>query len=176
MLAFWTCAAQAVRIWMQSIDPVVKHETLRVALGTLVLSAVMELVFVLLGRWDYTVLLGNLLGIVAAVLNFFLMAVTVTRCVGMEKDKAALKIRASQLGRLFMLAAFAGCAALLPCFNLVAALVTLLFPSIVIAVLRLTAKKPAPEEGAEGIAPTANADSADGDDENDDENKPIWDS
>ena len=43
-------------------DPVVKRETLRISLGTIVLSAVMQLVFVLIKRWDMTVVCGNLLG------------------------------------------------------------------------------------------------------------------
>ncbi len=160
------------------LDPMVKRETLRVAIGSIILSCVMELVFVLIGKWDYTVLLGNLLGLAAAVLNFFLMAVTVTNCMSMEKDKAALKIRASQAGRLFMMAAFAACAALLPCFNIWAALIPLLFPSIVVAVLRLidAKKNPRPpaseaQDGGESSEPGQSDEKTD----DEDDTRPIWD-
>ena len=58
---------------MSRIDPTVKKETGYIAGWVLLLSAVMELVFLLTGHMDYTVPLGNLLGGVAAILNFFLM-------------------------------------------------------------------------------------------------------
>lgn len=135
---------------MPKLDPVIRKEVTRVALGTLVLSVVMELVFVLLKRWDYTVLLGNLLGAFAAVLNFFLMCITVTSCLSLEKDKAALKLRSSQFGRLLLMGAFLALAALLPCFNLIAAALPLLFPSIVIIFLRLTGKTGAAPSDANG--------------------------
>ena len=123
---------------MKGLDPTVKKETLRIAVGTAALSVIMELVFVLIRKWDLTVLWGNLLGAFAAVLNFFLMAQTVVKCVSLPPDKAALKIRASQAGRLFMLAAIAVAAGLLPCFNLYAAVIPLLFPRIVIMFWQLT--------------------------------------
>ena len=119
-------------------DPVVRKETIRIAIGTAVLSAVMELVFAAIGRWEPSVLFGNLLGAFAAVLNFYLMCLTVVRCVSLEKDRAALKIRASQTGRLFMLAAFAAAGALLPFFNIIAVLVPMLFPHIVIMLYKFT--------------------------------------
>ena len=123
---------------MQGIDPVVKKETARIAVGTLILSAVMELIFVLFNKWDLTVLWGNLLGTFTAVLNFFLMCLTVVKCVSLPPDKAALKIRASQGGRLIMMAAACIAGALLPCFNLIAVVVPLLFPRIVIMFWQLT--------------------------------------
>ena len=142
-----------VRMLTVRIDPVVKKETLKIALGTLILSVVMELVFVILGKWDMTVLFGNLLGAFAAVLNFFLMGMTVAKCVTLDKGKAALKIRASQYGRLLMLAAFAALGALLPCFNIIAVIVPLLFPQLVIFVWQLTHREKKPAEGAETEKP-----------------------
>ena len=64
---------------MSRIDPTVKKETGYIAGWVLLLSAVMELVFLLTGHMDYTVPLGNLLGGVAAILNFFLMGWTIQR-------------------------------------------------------------------------------------------------
>ena len=56
------------------IQPAVRTETVRIAMGTAFFSLVMLLVFALLDRLDVTVVLGTLLGAGAAVLNFFLMA------------------------------------------------------------------------------------------------------
>lgn len=151
------------------VDPVVKRETLRISLGTLALSVVMQLVFIIIKRWDMTVVFGNLLGAFSAVLNFFLMCLTVQRCVKLEPDKAALKIRASQSGRLLMMAAFLGMAALLPkVFNIFAAAIPLIFPTLTIAVYRLfLAKKETAEKEASGIKPQYNAyDDEEGEEQN----------
>lgn len=123
-------------------DAVVKKEITRIAIGTLVMSAVMQGVFLVIGKWDIRVLFGNLLGAFAALLNFYLMCLTVTKCVGIEKDRAAVKIRASQSGRLVMLAALAGLGALLPkYFNIIAVLLPLLFPTMTIIAYRLIHKE-----------------------------------
>ena len=55
----------------------VKKTTLNVALGTLLLTALMLVVFLLCRALDFSVLLGALLGFTAAVANFFLMGVAV---------------------------------------------------------------------------------------------------
>lgn len=140
------------------VDPVVKRETFRIAFGTLILSAVMQLVFVIIKRWDMTVLWGNLLGAFVAVLNFFLMCLTVMRCVKLEPDKAAIRIRASQTGRLFMMAAFLGMAALIPkVFNIFAAAIPLIFPTLTIAAYKLFfAKKEIAADRASGVKPQYN--------------------
>ena len=49
---------------------VIYRETLFVLAGSLVLSLVMELVFLLLGRWRPAVLYGNLLTVFATTLNY----------------------------------------------------------------------------------------------------------
>ena len=105
-----------------------------------------------------TVLFGNILGAFAAVLNFFLMCLTVQRCVKLPADKAALKIRASQTGRLFMMAAFLGMAAMIPTvFNVFAAAIPLVFPTFTIAAYKLFfAQKEIAEREAAGIKPQYN--------------------
>lgn len=140
------------------VDPVVKRETLRITAGTLILSAGMQLVFLLIKRWDMTALWGNILGVFAAVLNFFLMCLTVQRCVKLPADKAAIRIRASQTGRLFMLAAFLGMAALLPkVFNIFAAAIPLVFPTFTIAAYKLfSAKKEIAARENAGVKPQYN--------------------
>ena len=55
----------------------VKQETRKIAIGVFLLSVLMLLVFIVIGRFDLTVLWGTLLGGGYAVFNFFLMALTV---------------------------------------------------------------------------------------------------
>ena len=134
---------------MKGLDPAVKKETLMIAVGTVILSALMQVVFILIRKWDLPVLWGTLLGTAAAILNFFLMALTVVKCIELAPDKAALKIRVSQGGRLMMLAVIAIIAAVLPCFNLYAAVIPLLFPRIVIMFWQLTHKGEKLDPGAQ---------------------------
>lgn len=100
------------------VDRTVRQETGYIAVGTLILSVLMQAVFLLLGKWNYTVLLGNLLGAVGAVMNFFLMGLTVQSAVQKEKKSAQTTMKVSQTLRLFLVFLIALLGALLDCFQL----------------------------------------------------------
>ena len=117
---------------MKKIDATVRKETLFIAAFTLIFSAVMELVFLLIGYWSYKVALGNLLGFTAAVLNFFLMGYTVQQAVLLDEEGAKKKIRLSQSLRMLMLVGFAAAGCIFKCFDPIAVLLPLLFPRIAI--------------------------------------------
>ena len=84
---------------MKRIDPTVLKETKYIAIWVIIFSVLMEAVFLIIGRWDYTVILGNLLGAVAAVLNFFLMGLTVQNALGKDEKGAKNTVRVSQIYR-----------------------------------------------------------------------------
>lgn len=115
-------------------DKTVLRETAHIALGVLVLSLLMESIFLIVGRWDWTVLTGNLLGGGAAILNFFLMGCTVQKAVNDEAETAAKRMKVSQTLRMLMLLLFAIIGAALPYFHILSVLIPLLFPRIVISV------------------------------------------
>lgn len=115
------------------VDAAVRRETLYIAVWAAVLSALMEAVFLILGKWDVTVLLGNLLGGLTAVLNFFLMGLTVQSAVDKPQDEARTAMKASQALRSVMLLAVLVAGAAAPCFHLIAAILPLFFPRIAIA-------------------------------------------
>lgn len=115
------------------IDRTVIKETRYIALFVILLSALMEGVFLIAGYFDYTVALGNLLGGGIAVLNFFLMGLSVQKALGKEEKEAKTVLRASMLYRNMMLIAIAALGALLPCFNVFSVLIPLFFPRIAIA-------------------------------------------
>ena len=54
------------------VQQAVRTETKKIAQGVILLSVLMISVFLILGRFDYTVLLGAMLGSLAAVANFLL--------------------------------------------------------------------------------------------------------
>ena len=114
------------------VDPTVRRETLYIAACVLVLSVVMDLVFLALQMWDVSVLWGNLLGGAAAVLNYFLMGLTIQHAVGMDAKHAASKMHVSQALRMLMILLVGILGIALPAFHVVALLVPLFFPRIAI--------------------------------------------
>ncbi len=114
------------------IDPVVKKETVYIAVIVTILSLLMESVFLIIGKWDVTVLIGNLLGGVAAVGNFLLMGFTVQKAVAAEKKEAKSLMKVSQTLRMLMLFVVVLVGYLVERINLVAVVIPLLFPRVAI--------------------------------------------
>lgn len=115
-------------------DKTILRETAYITGCVIILSALMESVYLVIGRWNLTVLFGNLLGAFAAVLNFYLMALTVQKAVNDEPETAAKRMKASQMMRMLMLVVFAVIGAAVPCFQILAVLLPLFFPRIAISV------------------------------------------
>jgi len=126
---------------MKKIDPVVLKETKYIFIWVLLLSALMQSVFLIIGKWNYTVLLGNLLSGSAAVLNFLLMGISIAKALEKEAEDAKKAMKLSQSYRFLFLAAVVALGATLSCFNLWTVLIPLLFPRIAIAFRPLFEKK-----------------------------------
>ncbi|MBE6884281.1 MAG: ATP synthase subunit I [Ruminococcaceae bacterium] len=117
---------------MKKMDETVKRETLYIAVWVAILSAVMQAVFLIIGHWDYTVLLGNLLSGGAAVANFLLMGITVQSAVAKEEKEAKNTMKMSQSLRTLLLFAVVVLGVLLDCFNIWASIIPLFFPRIAV--------------------------------------------
>jgi len=115
---------------LKKVDPVIRRNTVYIACCVGILSMLMQAVYLLISAWNITVLLGNLLGAFAAVLNFFLMALTVQSALEKEPKDASSQMKASQSLRMIMLLVFCVIGAVAPCFDLVAVLIPLAFPGI----------------------------------------------
>ena len=124
---------------MKKIDPVVRKETRYIAVWTLLFSALMQAVFLLIGPWDLTVLWGNLLTAAVSIGNFFFMAVYVVKAMEKEEKEAKQTLRLSKSMRFLVLLVAVVVGVLL--FNIWATLIPLLFPRIAIALRPLMQKK-----------------------------------
>ena len=125
---------------MPKLDPTVRQETVYIASLVLIFSVLMQAVFLLIGKWDYTVLLGNVLSAVAAVGNFLLLGLTVQRAVAKEEKDARQLMKLSQTYRLLGLLVVAVIGFALPVFHPLAVVIPLLFPRIAIAMRPLFKK------------------------------------
>ena len=126
---------------MQRIDKTVLRETGFVAFVVALLSILMQAVFLIIGKWDYTVLLGNLLSAAVGIFNFLLMGITIQRAVGREEKEIKTAVRASLGMRYIFVFVFTVIGVVLPQFNTWAVLIPLLFPRIAIAVRPLWGRK-----------------------------------
>lgn len=126
---------------MRKIDKTVLNETGYIAAWVLALSAVMQAVFLIIGRWNYTVLLGNLLSGVFSVINFLLMGITVQIAVENEEKSAANKMKLSQTLRSLMMGLVLIVGIFVPVFNTVAVVIPIFFPRIGVGMRSLFMKK-----------------------------------
>ena len=141
-------------------DPSVKREIGYVTLGTLLLTAAEIGVFLSIGKYTADVLYGAILSAGAGILNFFLLAVTVTRVLSYPpEEEAAAKglLKLSRTARMFFLLAALAVGAIL--FNWVSTLITIFFPRIIIGVRAVAVKREAPAlptetEGTDELAET----------------------
>ena len=115
-------------------------ETRFIAVIVLLGSLLMQAVFLIIGKWDYTVLLGNLLGAALAVGNFFLMGLTVQKSMDLEPAEAKKKMKLSQQGRLLMMLVVCVIGAALPWFHTIALLIPQFFPRVGVTIRGLTMK------------------------------------
>ena len=123
------------------IQKAIKDETRHIALGVLVLSVMMEAVFFLIGKWNSAVLWGNVLGGAYAVLNFFILGLTVQKVANDGDEKRGKSwMQFSYSTRMFGTVVIVFLGMTMSCFNWVAVLLCQFFPRITIAFMGATGK------------------------------------
>ena len=136
----WTLAV----IRKMKLQKAVVDETSRIAIGSAIGTLIMLAVFAAIGRFDSTVVLGALLGYVTAVLNFFLLSVTVQQAAGdIQGDEEERVSRGKRLMRTsysmrrLLQGVVIVVALLVPCFNWVATVIALVLPQLSIVARQL---------------------------------------
>ena len=134
------------------LDPVIKKETVYVAVWVLAGCMLTQGVALLVGWWHWSVLWGSLLGGATAVGNFLLLCLMVQRAVTQTEKQAKNTVKLSQGLRLMMQGLILVLAASLSVFNIWAAAIPLLIPRIAISLREwLNAKRnPSPDRPAIG--------------------------
>lgn len=134
------------------LQPASQREIKRIAIGSGICLGLMYAAFFVLSllnvvAFSYKILLGGLIGTVIAVANFAVLCLTIQKAAETE-DKKQMKAR-FQLSYNFRLAVQAGwvvAAFLIPVFNVIAAAVPLLFPTVVIFFLQSRGKLVTPSD------------------------------
>ncbi len=117
-------------------------ETRNIALGTLILVILMDLIYAIVGHFSLSVLWGGLYSGTVAVLNFFALGMTVQHALGgiqsedeTKEKNARSKISLSYSVRMLLVFALAVVAIAVLNLDPLASLLPLLFPRITIAVM-----------------------------------------
>ena len=122
------------------IDKVVAKETKYIASFVLIFSLLMQAVFLIIGKWHYYVLLGNLYGAAVAIGNFLVMGLYIQKAVTQEEKDAKQTMKASQSIRFAALVLLTGVGVVIPFFNWISVVVPLVFPSFAIFLRPLIGK------------------------------------
>lgn len=112
------------------VDKTVLKETKYIAYFTIILSVFMQAIFLIAGKWDYTVLLGNIWGIIVAVGNFFSMGLSVQKAVTQDEKDARQTVKLSHSLRFLAIFILIAAGVLIPFFNSVATVIPIIFPRI----------------------------------------------
>ena len=133
------------------VQETVKKETMHIAVGTLLLTAVMLLVFFVLGRLDQPVVLGALLGGGFAILNFFVLGLSVQKSVASGNvTRGKLMMTLSYSLRMLAMMGVVVLGLALPYFSWVTVVLPQLFPRLTISGMQLLGMyKPEKEEKTE---------------------------
>ena len=115
---------------MAGIDPTIKKETGFIALTVLILSALMEAVYLIIGRWGLPVLFGNLLGGGAGILNFFLMGIGLQSALNKDEKGAKATVSFSHTMRFLLMAGVIVISVLVDAVYIVPTVLSLFFPSV----------------------------------------------
>ena len=130
------------------VSSAVWKETVHVAAGVLIGDLIMLAVFFALKKLDYTVLLGALLGSVAAIGNFFVMGLSIQKAMD-DPDNAKKLVQRSYTLRMIAMAAIMIVGFVLPWFHKVAVVIPILLPGITIQAMRLLGLYKPEQEGGE---------------------------
>lgn len=126
---------------MKKIDPNILKETIYIGTIAFLFNVVMQSVFLIIGKWDITILLGGILGFIASVGNFFLMGLSVQSAVNKDEKDAKTTMKLSQSLRLLLLFVIAVIGYVVPVFNIIAVIIPYIFPRLAIALTPLLRKK-----------------------------------
>ncbi|MDE6107877.1 MAG: ATP synthase subunit I [Oscillospiraceae bacterium] len=132
------------------VQEATKKETLHIAVGVLGFSAIMNLVFLCLKKWELSVLWGTLMGGGWAILNFFLLGLTVQKMVADPDEKRGKRLlQRSYTLRMLCTIVVTAVALRLPGVNGVAEVVPLFFPRLTILAMQLLGMYKPEEKGTD---------------------------
>ena len=133
------------------LQPATLKEVKRISTGVLLGSGIMVLVWSLVSGFDWSVLLGALLGSAAAIGNFLYLGISVQKAAAADETKAKLIMRSSYTTRMLLSVVVMILGFAVPIFQWMAVVIPLFLPRLTIVALQITgAYKPSKINESEG--------------------------
>lgn len=124
-----------------------RKNLIKIAVGSAVLSGIVVLVFVIIGKFDYTVLIGALTGFVLSVGNFYFMSVGIIKALETgDENTAKAKMRTSYIIRTVIMLGIMAASFFIPFMNPIPVLLSVFYPRITIFVCDLFEKRKKSDE------------------------------
>lgn len=117
---------------MNKSRQIVITETKYIALVTVLLSALMQGILLLIGLWNYKMILSNIYSAFLSVLNFYLMGITVIKAVEKDEKEAKKLMKISLNLRTLGLFVAVAVGVMIPVFNVFGIVIPLFFPRVAI--------------------------------------------
>ena len=127
---------------MRIKDPVAAKQFKRVATIDSVLTVLENIVYLVMGKWNFTVFLGSLWGLFLACFFFYRICISVTQILDMEdKNMASRHAVSAQTQRLFITGFGIFIAFKLSFLDPIAAIIPLFFTRVAIVIINLIYKE-----------------------------------
>ncbi len=117
------------------LEPEVKKEIKLMAFGCAVCSVVCILVFLIIGKFGWDVVIGALIGFVLAVGNFILMSLSIVKALETgDENTAKVKMHSSYIRRTIIMLAVMALSIAVEWINWIPVLLSVFYPRIIITV------------------------------------------
>lgn len=117
------------------LDAAVKTETKTIALYNFLLTVLENLIFLVLGYWDITVLAGSAYGWAISCLCFLLIGISVQKAMQKDPKRAQAYMQTTYMGRMIFSAIAIVIAMKIPFFNWISAILPFVFTRISISLI-----------------------------------------
>ena len=130
------------------LDAESKKNLLKISVGSIVCSAIVAAVFIIIGQFDLSVVFGLLIGLVLSIGNFYAMSVTVAKALETgDENEAKKRIRNSYLIRTGIMVAVIAVSIIVKQINPIPVLLSVFYVRLTIFITGLFEKKKKPEDG-----------------------------
>ncbi|MEG1801096.1 MAG: ATP synthase subunit I [Oscillospiraceae bacterium] len=123
------------------LDAEVVKQVKNIAMYNGALTAVLNLVFFFIGKWDYTVLLGSLLGYSMSLISFIFLGISIQKAMEKEQKQAQAYMQSTYIGRMALTVVMIVIAITVPAINWVSAVIPLVFTRISIMLMNFIKKE-----------------------------------
>ncbi len=118
-----------------------KRDLKDIAISNFILNIVQNIAFVVLGYWDFTVLLGSIWGYILSMLILIMLAFSVNKAVDKDPKQSSVYMQGTYLGRVVVMGLGVYLAIQINSINWISTCIALVFTKISIMIITYLRRK-----------------------------------